>query len=95
MVDPVSLNPPGRTHATTVVTRPSKQGVRSDEPQKSDAKPGLPMLLNLAQELTQQGPPIDHAKVAEIRDAIGGRSYKIDANAIASAIVSFGRIQRS
>ena len=53
------------------------------------AKPTLPHLLELAADLSASGPPIDYARIAQIRRAIADGSYKIDTAALAKAIVHF------
>jgi negative regulator of flagellin synthesis FlgM len=50
----------------------------------------LPKLISLASELASQGPPIDHAKIARIREAIALGTYRVQPEAIANAILGFG-----
>jgi anti-sigma28 factor (negative regulator of flagellin synthesis) len=49
----------------------------------------LPKLVSLAKELAEQGPPVDFAKIAQVRQAIALGSYRIDPDRIADAIVRF------
>jgi flagellar biosynthesis anti-sigma factor FlgM len=41
----------------------------------------------MARELTDAGPPVDHARIAQIRQAISLGSYRIDPSAIADAVL--------
>lgn len=41
-------------------------------------------------ELVGAGPPVDHEKVAQIRQAIAAGAYRIDAKAIADAMIDAG-----
>ncbi|RST31551.1 flagellar biosynthesis anti-sigma factor FlgM [Sphingomonas ginkgonis] len=47
----------------------------------------LPQLVSLAKQVAQEGPPVDSAKIARIRDAISTGSYRADADAIAKALL--------
>ena len=49
----------------------------------------LPRLLDLVAELTRRGPPVDDARIAQLRRAIADRSYKIDADLLAKSIIGF------
>lgn len=49
----------------------------------------LPKLVNLARELAEQGPPVDHAKIAQVRQAIAQGSYHIDTEKLATAILLY------
>jgi len=46
-------------------------------------------LTSLAKELGEQGPPVDHARIAMLRDAIASGAYTVDATLIANAAVRF------
>jgi negative regulator of flagellin synthesis FlgM len=88
MVDPVGFGPArpvqGRTNATT--NAPPKVP-------RNDAAlvhaPSLPKLLSLATELAQQGPPVDAAKITQIRNAIAMGDYRVDPSLIADAMISY------
>ncbi len=90
MVDPVSFHPVGRVQTKVDV---SSQAARRStaEPQAAAAGPSLPKLVNLAQQLQEQGPPVDYVRIAQVRQAIAQRSYQIDTGAIAKAILNFGQ----
>ena len=44
-------------------------------------------LAGMVGKLLQQGPPVDAARVAELRGAIADGSYRVDANAIAALML--------
>lgn len=54
----------------------------------ADAVP-VARLIGLAQDLADQGPPVDVSRVAELRTAIAGGRYVIDSQAIANAMLTF------
>jgi negative regulator of flagellin synthesis FlgM len=89
MVDPINFGPirpvnnqasPAQAKkATTIVPKtPSHEGIVT-----------LPKLLGLANELASQGPPIDSAKIAEIRTAIASGSYKVKPQEVANAMLAY------
>ena len=43
----------------------------------------------MARELADAGPPVDHARIAQIRQAISLGSYRIDPGAIADAMLLY------
>jgi anti-sigma28 factor (negative regulator of flagellin synthesis) len=96
MVDPVNTQPVrllrGGTDYTTSV-KPTRDKAEIAISLKSP--PRLANLLQLSRELSEQGPPFDHARVTQIRQAIADQSLVIDARAIANAIVTFGLDQKS
>lgn len=47
----------------------------------------LPRLTRLARTLAAEGPPVDHARLAQISQAIASGDYRIDAAAIADALL--------
>ena len=51
----------------------------------------LPKLVSMAADLAKAGPPVDHAKIAQLRQAIARGEYSTDADAIAHAMVGFFR----
>ena len=51
------------------------------------ATKSLPQLVRLAAELSSAPPPVDQARIAEIRDAISKGSYRIDPDGIARALL--------
>ena len=65
--------------------------IRNVTTQLSQARPErqLPELLTLVAKLVQAPAPVDTARIAQIRRAIADGTYKIDVEAIASAIIDF------
>ena len=49
----------------------------------------LPKLMSLANALAEQGPPIDFAKIARVRQAIALGTYRIAPDKIADAMLRF------
>lgn len=47
----------------------------------------LPQLVSLASELASSPPPLDYARIAQIRAAISTGSYRVDAESIAQALL--------
>jgi negative regulator of flagellin synthesis FlgM len=45
----------------------------------------------MAAELAQQGPPVDFARIAQLRQAIAQGSYAVDVDSIAHAMIGFFR----
>lgn len=96
MVDPVGFHAVGRARAATdpAVSQPSPKATASVAASAEfKAAPSLPKLVGMAQELAKAGPPIDYAKIAQIRQAIAQGTYEIDPSAIASAMLAYGRAQ--
>lgn len=93
MIDPVRTGPVSPIAATVAkgadAPLSTPQPVRVQKP--LDAAPGvtLPRLLDLVADLANSGPPLDYAKIAQVRRAIADGSYKIDADALAKSIMSF------
>ena len=93
MIDPVRTGPVSAIAAAVAkgadASLSTTQKMRVQKP--LDVAPGvtLPRLLDLVADLANSGPPLDYAKIAQVRRAIADGSYKIDADALAKAIVSF------
>lgn len=93
MIDPVRTGPVTPIASTVAgsadVRRSTPQ--QANVPKPLDAAPTvtLPRLLDLVADLASSGPPVDYVKIAQVRRAIADGSYKIDADALAKAIVSF------
>ncbi len=49
----------------------------------------LPKLLRMANDLAAMGPPVDAARIAEIRQAIATGNYPVNPESIADAILDF------
>jgi flagellar biosynthesis anti-sigma factor FlgM len=90
MVDPVSLNA-----VKPVDSRSAHRALQiSTTARASGIAPArsapLPKLLTLVSELEAQTAPVDHAKIAQIRQAIALGHYNPDPVQIAEAIMRFG-----
>ncbi len=89
MVDSVSS---GLAKAAPRRLPPTKEGVTL--PTLASVKieniRSLPKLLSLASELASQGPPVDYAKIARVKEAIILGTYRVRPEAIADAILRFG-----
>ncbi len=87
MVDPVSG--PSRPNAVMPgAAAPRRDPVRTLPVTTASAT--LPQLVGLAADLIAQGPPVDFARIALIRQAIASGGYKPDPQAIANAILGGG-----
>jgi negative regulator of flagellin synthesis FlgM len=49
----------------------------------------LPKLVTLASALAEQGPPVDFAKIAQVRQAIALGTYRVNPEAIAEGMMRF------
>jgi negative regulator of flagellin synthesis FlgM len=97
MIDPVRLGPvspvAAKATASTDVRRSMAASITVVPERPSEVATGanLPRLLDLVADLSRAGPPIDYAKIAQVRRAIADGSYRIDANELAKAILGFAR----
>jgi negative regulator of flagellin synthesis FlgM len=93
MVDPTSFGPLRPVeHRKTAAAPPlatveSKAAIASLAVAQTTSKFSLSTLTAMARELSDAGPPVDHARIAQIRQAIAQGSYRIDPNAIADAVL--------
>ncbi len=100
MVDPVGRGPVANGYLMAVRGTAPRQAT-VDRPASvprdvsGSAQPGrvLARLVDRAVALTNAGPPVDDAKVAQVRRAIAEDSYRVDVNALAKAIVQFGIVE--
>ena len=46
-------------------------------------------LIGLARELSEQPPPVDHARISALRNAIANGAYAVDAALVAKAVSHF------
>jgi negative regulator of flagellin synthesis FlgM len=81
-------------HAVAVPRAAREPSAEVLDPPRTVVKPSLPRLVSLAAELSRQGPPIDYAKIAQIRQAIALGRYEIDLKATLVAIFGFYRNER-
>lgn len=91
MVDPVTLWP-----VRSVSLSAKDEGVHTARVHAAPGKPArtsasLPKLVSLAADLAKAGPPIDYAKIAQLRQAIAQGGYAPDVDAIAHSMVGFFR----
>lgn len=75
--------------AAKAVNGETSKAVAGRSAPKTSASTTLPKLVQLARELSDQGPPVDQAKIARVRQAIAEGNYHIDTDAIANAILLF------
>lgn len=95
MVDPISFGRLGSVEKRKAAVVPTpelaKASVQDALLSSTQAKPkvSLSKLTALARELSDAGPPVDHARIAQIRQAISLVSYRIDPGAIADAVLLY------
>ncbi len=83
MVDPVNSSGPAAQSAPVVRNANAKPALpAAGEPAPSD----IPRLVNMAAKIASEGPPIDYAKLAQIRTAIFRGNYPIDTRSVADAM---------
>jgi negative regulator of flagellin synthesis FlgM len=93
MVDPISFGRLGSVEQRKAAAAPKSEATKSTAQDallsSAQAKPkvSLSKLTALARELSDAGPPVDHARIAQIRQAISLGSYRFDPGAIADAVL--------
>jgi flagellar biosynthesis anti-sigma factor FlgM len=93
MVDPISFGRLGSVEKRKAAVVPKSEATKATAHDallsSTQAKPkvSLSKLTALARELSDAGPPVDHARIAQIRQAISLGSYRIDPGAIADAVL--------
>ncbi len=88
MVEPIlsGLSKPVKNaKAGTAASRPVPVAPRPVQVQGAS----LPKLVRMANDLAAMGPPVDAARIAEIRQAIATGNYPVDPQTIADAILGF------
>lgn len=84
------LNKIGRIVASQtyekMIPNGAKTATAAVAPPKSASSVAVSVLADLARELSRQEPPIDHAKIAQIRMAIAQGHNNVDAEQVASAL---------
>ncbi len=88
-VTPIAIRAATTAVDGTEVRRLTPQDLRPAQGTPSASSASLPRLLDLVAELAHSGPPVDYARIAQVRRAIADGSYRIDANALAKAIIGF------
>lgn len=89
MVDPISFGPlrPVEHRKTAPANPESKSAAVAVKAEQATPTFSLSKLTAMARELTDAGPPVDHARIAQIRQAISLGRYRLDPNAIADAVL--------
>ena len=89
MVDPISFGPLRSVeHRKSVAAKPeSNSAAVAMKTEQATPTFSLSKLTAMARELTDAGPPVDHARIAQIRQAISLGSYRLDPSAIADAVL--------
>lgn len=84
MAQPVSFSPLRASQAVAPAAP-----VRNDPHKMPEVKASVPVarLTILARELAKQEPPVDHARIAQLRQAIASGGYRPEARAIADAML--------
>lgn len=77
--------------AAALITAKSNEtaAIKQSKPVPSVGPATLSNLINLARTLADQGPPIDGAKIARVRQAIADGNYQIDVEALANAMLRY------
>lgn len=88
MVD--SVNSSGPVHGLSAARRASPKLAPESAQQTTLAD--VPTLVRQAAQIADQGPPVDYAKLAQIRTAIFRGDYPINSRAIANAIAQQAHI---
>jgi flagellar biosynthesis anti-sigma factor FlgM len=98
MVNPVSFGPlrPIEERSPVVAKRGGEPAQLQPTPSTEQSKSSVPptKLTALARELADAGPPVDYARIAQIRQAISNGGYHVDAQAIAGAMLRHFQINR-
>jgi flagellar biosynthesis anti-sigma factor FlgM len=91
MVDPISFGPLRPVeHRKSAAANPERSSAAvAVKTEQATPTFSLSKLTALARELTDAGPPVDHARIAQIRQAISLGSYRIDPGAIADAMLLY------
>lgn len=91
MTQPVSYNPARAVGEKRIAATPksSAQATAITATAAAATQPNVPLskLTTLAKDLVAEGPPYDLARIAQISQAIATGDYKIDAAAIADAML--------
>lgn len=86
MTQPVSYHPLRPTDKIRVErSAPPKAGDAHSPPVAANVP--VSKLTEIARRLAAEGPPVDHARIAQISQAIAAGTYRVDAAAIADAML--------
>lgn len=84
------LNKVGRVVASQTYDKLTPAAAKTEAapvpPVKATSSVAVTVLTDLARQLSRQEPPIDHAKIAQIRTAIAQGHNNVDAEQVASAL---------
>lgn len=84
MTQPVSFTP--LRASQTVAKATSARATPVNAPEDAPLVP-VARLTRLAHELAMQEPPVDHVRIAQLRQAIASGDFRPDAQAIADAML--------
>jgi negative regulator of flagellin synthesis FlgM len=89
MVDPISFGPlrPVEHRKPATANAESKTPITRADAGDPTTTVSLGKLTAIARELAASEPPVDFARIAQIRQAISLGSYRIDPNVIADAVL--------
>ena len=94
MTEPVTLGPLRAIAVPVAASAPAPEALRNGRTGTAPAAEvpaNLPRLVAIARELARQGPPIDYARIAQVRQAIALDSAAIDVDRLARAMLGFSR----
>ena len=94
MVDPVTLGPVRTLPQSPRSPASTAARTEAAPAQTASTAPSLPKLVGIATELAKQGPPVDYAKIAQVRQAIAQGKYSVDVESIAHSIVGYYRADK-
>ena len=88
MVHPVSTSGIAKTRAVAASKAEVGQPLADVSVPAISVSPSL--LSRMVHDLTEQGPPVDFAKIAQLRQAIATGRYHVDPRSVARAMIGFG-----
>jgi negative regulator of flagellin synthesis FlgM len=91
MVDPVSNGSVSRAQNLRADRASSQPPGASPRAKASGTTVATPILTRMVEELVQQGPPVDFARIAQLRQAIAEGRYTVDPRTIARAMIGFAK----
>ena len=91
MVDPISFGPlrPVEHRKAAAASPDSNSAATAANAEQPTPTFSLSKLTAMARELSDAGAPVDHARIAQIRQAISLGSYRIDPSIIADAMLLY------
>ncbi len=76
----------GKPHAAPKTEQKAVESLHTNTVQSAS----LAKLIRIAGDLASQGPPVDYARISQIRQAIALGTYRIDPTRISGAMLLFG-----